>query len=479
MPLREFEATTPKPREANKTHMHAVAKRKTRGRTIWQFVRFGLVGCVNTIIDLLVLNGLLWLWPAQGTARLLLFNTLAYACGALNSFVFNRYWTFRREGPPNAREGARFLLVTLAAIACNDLILWLMRNILHPVHLNPTLWTNVSKVVAIGGTILVSYLGMRLWVFVQSSHQKQRVLRAFFQRRRKSSLPERTQMRTPVSSSQRTSMSSSFIAHSLSVVLPAYNEEQVIASTVEQVTRELANLTRDFEVIGVNDGSTDRTGAILCAQQKLDRRIRVLTHERNQDYGATLADGFAAATKDLTFFMDSDGQFDIRELRRFLSLIDEYDAVIGYRVKRQDTWMRKLNAWGWKLVVRLALGVRVRDIDCAFKLLRTEFLQRHPLETRGAMINAELLYRLKVSGCTLREVGVRHLPRQSGQATGANLRVIGRAFRELFDYTHKWRHEKSPDKTASDDALLKGNTGALIHTDQIPAAILPDGQCKR
>ncbi len=177
--------------------------------------------------------------------------------------------------------------------------------------------------------------------------------------------------------------------------------------------------------------------------------------------------------------MDSDGQFDIRELRRFLSLIDEYDAVIGYRVKRQDTWMRKLNAWGWKLVVRLALGVRVRDIDCAFKLLRTEFLQRHPLETRGAMINAELLYRLKVSGCTLREVGVRHLPRQSGQATGANLRVIGRAFRELFDYTHKWRHEKSPDKTASDDALLKGNTGALIHTDQIPAAILPDGQCKR
>ena len=119
--------------------------------------------------------------------------------------------------------------------------------------------------------------------------------------------------------------------------------------------------------------------------------------------------------------------------------------------------MRKLNAWGWKLVVRLALGVRVRDIDCAFKLLRTDFLQHHPLETRGAMINAELLYRLKACGCTLREVGVRHLPRQSGRATGAKLRVIERAFQELFVYSRKWRHEKLPDKTTADHGFFKGD----------------------
>src|SRR6266566_7074511 len=467
LPTLAFEALTPKPREASNRQVYVASKRKTRNRTIWQFMQFGLVGCVNTSIDLLVLNGLLWLWPGQNIARLLLFNTLAYTFGALNSFVFNRYWTFQREGPPNAREAARFLLVTLAAIACNDLLLWFMRNILHPAHLDPTLWTNVSKVVAIGSTILLSYLGMRLWVFVQSSHAKQHVRRAVFQHGMKNSLPDVTKMPTPIHSSQRTTVGASFTTHSLSVVLPAYNEEQVIASTVEQVTRELANLTRDFEVIVVNDGSTDGTGAVLSALQKLDKHIRVLTHTRNQGYGATLADGFAAATKVLTFFMDSDGQFDIRELKRFLSLIDAYDAVIGYRVKRQDTWMRKLNAWGWKLVVKLALGIHVRDIDCAFKLLRTDFLQRHPLETRGAMINAELLYRLKVSGCTLREVGVRHLPRRSGRATGANLHVIGRAFRELFVSTRTWRHEELLDKTASDHALLKGNTGAMIHTDHI------------
>ena len=484
MPTLELPTPLPLPgktskRERSNTHLPIASTQKTRGRTIWQLVRFGLVGCVNTTIDLLMLNFLLWLWPGQGPTRLLLFNTMAYACGALNSFFFNRSWTFQRKGPPKAYEGARFLLMTLAAIGCNDLILWFIGNILHPAHLNVTLWANVSKVVAIGGTILISYLGMRLWVFVQSSHQKQRARCAFFQRGGKSPLPERTQVCTPISSSKLLSMGSSCTAHSLSVVLPAYNEEQVIASTVEQVTGELANLSRDFEVIVVNDGSTDRTGAILSALQKLDKHIRVLTHQCNQGYGPALTDGFAAATKDLTFFMDADGQFDIRELERFLCLIDAYDAVIGYRVKRQDPWMRKLNAWGWKLVVRLALGVRVRDIDCAFKLLRTDFLQHHPLETRGAMINAELLYRLKVSGCTLGEVGVRHLPRRGGQATGANPRVIGRAFWELFVSRRKWRHEGLSDEAASDHASLKGNTGVMIHTDKIPAAILPDGQCKR
>jgi hypothetical protein len=104
--------------------------------------------------------------------------------------------------------------------------------------------------------------------------------------------------------------------------------------------------------------------------------------------------------------------------------------------------MRKLNAWGWKCLIGLVLDVHVRDIDCAFKLLRTSILHQHPLETRGAMINAELLYRLKRAGYTYREIGVQHLPRQGGRATGANLRVIARAFRELFVYARKWRREE-------------------------------------
>jgi glycosyltransferase involved in cell wall biosynthesis len=246
--------------------------------------------------------------------------------------------------------------------------------------------------------------------------------------------------------------------HSLSIVLPAYNEEAVIGTTLEQVLNVLTGWVRNFEVIVVNDGSTDRTGAIVSAIVEAEPRVRVVTHERNQGYGSTLADGFAAATKELTFFMDSDGQFDMRDLGQLLFFIDEYDAVIGYRLHRQDTWVRKLNAWGWNVLIRGVLGVHVRDIDCAFKLFHTDFLHQHPLETRGAMINAELLYKLKCAGCTYREVGVHHLPRQGGRATGANLRVIVRAFRELFIYAREWgRLERShplPIKSREVDATL-------------------------
>jgi glycosyltransferase involved in cell wall biosynthesis len=230
--------------------------------------------------------------------------------------------------------------------------------------------------------------------------------------------------------------------HSLSIVLPAYNEDAVIGVTLVQVLNVLAAWVQDLEIIVVNDGSTDRTGVIISTIIEVEPRVRVVTHERNQGYGSALVDGFAAATKELTFFMDSDGQFDIHDLARLLLFIDEYDAVIGYRLDRQDTWVRKLNAWGWNLLTRNVLGIHARDIDCAFKLLRTNFLHQHPLETRGAMINAELLYKLKRVGYTYREVGVHHLPRQGGRATGANLRVIARAFRELFHFTREWRREE-------------------------------------
>jgi hypothetical protein len=131
------------------------------------------------------------------------------------------------------------------------------------------------------------------------------------------------------------------------------------------------------------------------------------------------------------------------ELRQtFFLYIDRIDAVIGYRMDRQDSLMRKLNAWGWRLLIGWVLGVHVRDVDWAFKLLHTDFLRQHPLETRGAMINAELLYTLKRAGGTYQELSVDHLPRQAGRATGASLSVILRAFRELFAYAHKWRREK-------------------------------------
>src|SRR6266566_2709934 len=226
------------------------------------------------------------------------------------------------------------------------------------------------------------------------------------------------------------------------VILPAYNEEALIGQTLCTVMAALSSWMHDFEVIVVNDGSKDRTADIVAHLAAYDQRIRLVNHPVNKGYGAALVTGFESVTKELTFFMDSDGQFDIRDLVRFFPLIEEYSAILGYRVDRQDTWMRKLNAWGWKKLVGFIFRVHARDIDCAFKLFRSEFFRTNRLETRGAMINAEILYKLARAGYTYTEVGVQHLPRRAGKATGAKPTVILRALRELFTYAEKWREEE-------------------------------------
>lgn len=225
---------------------------------------------------------------------------------------------------------------------------------------------------------------------------------------------------------------------SLSVVMPAFNEEIVIAETLLSTISVLEALVPDFEVLVVNDGSSDKTGVIAGQVAAIDERVRVIHHPENRGYGAALVSGFEAATKELTFFMDADGQFDIHNLAQFLPLIEQYDAVLGYRLQRQDSWLRKLNAWGWKMLVGLVFGVHVRDVDCAFKLYKGDFFRKHHLETRGAMINTEMLYKFTREGHSYIEVGVQHQQRRGGQATGAKPAVIWQAFRELFHYANQW-----------------------------------------
>ena len=135
----------------------------------------------------------------------------------------------------------------------------------------------------------------------------------------------------------------------------------------------------------------------------------------------------------------------VRQFTRFslVGVLNTAIDVIGYRIDRQDIWMRKLNAWGWKQLVRFIFGVHVRDIDCTFKLFRSEFFRTNRLETRGAMINAEILYKLSRAGYTYTKVGVQHLPRKAGKATGAKPSVIVRALREMFVYAHKWYAEEN------------------------------------
>jgi DNA-binding response OmpR family regulator len=160
---------------------------------------------------------------------------------------------------------------------------------------------------------------------------------------------------------------------SISVVLPAYNEEALIEGAVHRVAAVVSRLTVHHEIIVVDDGSRDRTGEILAALRAAEPelRLRIVAHETNLGYGAALGSGFDAAWKDLMFFTDGDEQFDVSELSRFLPEMTEgTDLVIGYREKRADPPIRLLNAWGWKQLVNGLFGYTARDVDCAFKLFQ-------------------------------------------------------------------------------------------------------------
>jgi glycosyltransferase involved in cell wall biosynthesis len=226
---------------------------------------------------------------------------------------------------------------------------------------------------------------------------------------------------------------------SVSVFFPCYNEQENVGRTVEKALTVLEKLDADFEVIIVNDGSSDETGRIADEIAGRDSRVKVVHHEPNLGYGAALQSGFKAATKDLVFYTDGDGQFDMSEMPPLLGLMEHYDIVSGYRLKRRDSFIRKFNGWAWTKLVCLLFGLKVRDIDCAFKLYKKEIFDRIELSSTGALIDAEILARAAAKGYRITQKGVHHYPRTAGVQTGASLRVIARAFRELFELRHRIR----------------------------------------
>jgi glycosyltransferase involved in cell wall biosynthesis len=219
---------------------------------------------------------------------------------------------------------------------------------------------------------------------------------------------------------------------SISAVLPAYNEEAVIADSVAAMVHTLESLGADYEVIVVNDGSRDRTARIVTELGERNPRIRLVSHAQNRGYGAALWTGFTSASKDLIFLTDGDKQFDVAELRDFLPLLDGADLAIGFREPRADPLIRRLNGWGWNSLVRLLFGYTARDVDCAFKLFRRSVLDRVDVRAKGATFSAEFLVKARRLGYVIRERRASHYPRPAGQATGAKPAVILRAFRELF-----------------------------------------------
>ena len=228
--------------------------------------------------------------------------------------------------------------------------------------------------------------------------------------------------------------------NSISVFFPCYNEQENVARTVRHALTVLENLKADFEVIIVDDGSCDATGQIADEIAGRNSRVKVVHHPVNLGYGDALKSGFKAATKELVFYTDGDGQFDINEMPQLLPLMAQYDIVSCYRLNRQDSLLRRLNGWGWTKLVCLLFGIKIRDIDCAFKLYKRQIFDKIELSSTGALIDAEILARAVRKGCSITQKGVHHYPRTAGAQTGGSLRVILRAFKELLKLRRQIRH---------------------------------------
>src|SRR5215207_7530197 len=200
----------------------------------------------------------------------------------------------------------------------------------------------------------------------------------------------------------------------LSLVLPAYNEAAGIAEAVAEAHEALVGLGYQFELLVVNDGSTDDTGERVAEVAALWPRVRLLTHSTNLGYGAALRTGFEAARYDLVAFTDADGQFYLDDLEDLVTLARECLVAVGWRIGRKDPWRRRFLSWGYNRLARFFLDTGVRDCDCALKVFRRDALQYLLPEAAGFFVNSEMLCRARQLGFTVAEVGVRHRPRRKG-----------------------------------------------------------------
>lgn len=218
----------------------------------------------------------------------------------------------------------------------------------------------------------------------------------------------------------------------ISCVFPAYNEEENIKFAIEEAVKVFVKLGLDYEIIVVDDGSTDKTSVITSGLSKQNRNIRLIKHPRNLGYADALKTGFEAASKKIVFYTDADNQFDLEDIGKALPIIKDADMVIGYRIKRADNFIRRIGSFGYNLLARKLLKLEVKDIDCAFKLFRREIFDKIKIETKAWMVDTEILAKAKKHNMSIREMGVRHLPREQGKVTVKPGDVV-RSFKGLLN----------------------------------------------
>lgn len=233
----------------------------------------------------------------------------------------------------------------------------------------------------------------------------------------------------------------------ITIILPVLNEEENIKSQVQEILDYLSAREEDFEIIIVNDGSTDRTPDIAEQLCRENEHVRVIHHPSNKGYGTSLADGFMSARRKYIFFTDADRQFYIDNLDILFPLMktDVMDIIVGYRLNRKDPFFRRFLSWGYNSMAGFIFDLQIKDIDCAFKIFKRTVFDTIQINSRNFFVNTEILAKARFHKLRILEVGVDHFPRSAGQST-VSMKYIPVTLKEMFRI---WRELKRMKKDAA------------------------------
>ena len=236
--------------------------------------------------------------------------------------------------------------------------------------------------------------------------------------------------------------------YSVSVFLPAYNEEENIEQAVMNSVKVLKEICDDWEVIVVNDASKDRTAEIAERLARDVPGVRVIHHQQNTRLGGALRTGFSNSTKDLVFYTDADNPIDMHDLARAVPLMDQADFITGFRLNQEEPIKRKVYSRCYNWLIRLLFGLKVRDVNFSFKLVKQEVLKKAKLRSLGSFIDAKLLIEARKYGFRIKEIGIRYYPRTKGESTLATPSVIFKIMDELWIYYRRYYRDNSGNDSA-------------------------------
>lgn len=226
---------------------------------------------------------------------------------------------------------------------------------------------------------------------------------------------------------------STSLNHGISIILPAFNEEDNIKPLIEEIVAYFDGICEKYEIVVVNDGSTDSTGELASRLAGKYKQVSVIHHSERKGYASTLKKGFSTSTYDTLFFTDADRQFKIKSFDGFLPFleVDDVDMVIGYRIGRKDDFLRKFCAWFFNVLIRILFSLKYRDINCAFKLFKKEAFESLDIKTVDSLFNAELLAKATIKQLGIAEVGIIHYPRIQGKSS-VSYKAIPFIIKQLF-----------------------------------------------